>query len=312
MTGIAIACIGECMVELGALDFARGAARLGVAGDTLNTAVYLRRCLPRAAGEVSYLTALGDDPISERMVAVIAGHGLETGMIARRKGALPGIYAIELAPDGERSFHYWRNAAAARDMFGAGALDLQRLAEFSVIYLSGITLAILPPDHRAALIAALGRCKAAGATVVFDSNYRPRLWPDQATAQAAMAAIWAVTSIALPSQDDEAALWGADDGQAILARIAGAGVAEIALKRGAAGPLLWAEGRCIAADYPGAPVVRDTTAAGDAFNAAYLAARLSGRDAAQAAMAGHALACQVIGQPGAIVDLPPGSFDRAP
>ena len=298
-----IACIGECMVELSELGFDKGRARLGVAGDTLNTAVYLQRSLPPGAGQVSYLTALGDDPLSDQMVAVIAAHGVDTALIARRAGALPGIYAIDLSPEGERSFHYWRNASAARGMFGAGGLALGTLDDFAVIYLSGITLAILPPDDRRALIARLAACKAQGARVVFDSNYRPRLWPDIATAQEAMAAIWAACSIALPSADDEAALWGSDDDAAIIARIAAAGVSEIALKRGARGPLLWRDGQMITKAYPPAKILRDTTAAGDAFNGAYLAARLAGHAPESAAMRGHDLACHVIGQPGAIIDI---------
>jgi len=55
--------------------------------------------------------------------------------------------------------------------------------------------------------------------------------------------------------------------------------------------------------------VVDTTAAGDSFGAAYIAARLAGHTAAQAAQAGHRLASVVIGHRGAIIPrsaMPPG------
>ena len=52
---------------------------------------------------------------------------------------------------------------------------------------------------------------------------------------------------------------------------------------------------------PQAPV--DSTAAGDAFNAAYLGARLADQPATEAARAGHALASWVIGAHGALVAL---------
>jgi 2-dehydro-3-deoxygluconokinase len=47
--------------------------------------------------------------------------------------------------------------------------------------------------------------------------------------------------------------------------------------------------------------VVDTTAAGDSFAAAYLAARLAGVDSTAAARAGHQLARTVVQHPGAII-----------
>jgi 2-dehydro-3-deoxygluconokinase len=47
--------------------------------------------------------------------------------------------------------------------------------------------------------------------------------------------------------------------------------------------------------------VVDTTAAGDSFAAAYLAARLAGAEPTAAARAGHRLAGAVVGHPGAII-----------
>ncbi|NKX45697.1 sugar kinase [Roseicyclus persicicus] len=310
MAGPRVACIGECMIELSDLGAPDGRVRMGVAGDTLNTAVYLSR-LMGGGGQVAYLTALGDDRLSDGMIAFMRDEGIDTAGIARLPGRRPGLYAIDLAPDGERSFHYWRSEAAARAMLGPGGIDLGALAGRELVYLSGITLAILPPADRAALIDRLGALRAGGLRVAFDSNYRPRLWPDAATARAAMAAMWAATDIALPSLDDEAALWGGDAGE-VLARLAGAGVGEIALKRGADGPLLHPRAGAPGAAYPPVPEVRDTTAAGDAFNAGYLATRLAGGDPDAAARRGHALACHVIGLPGAIVPLGPGWTGAAP
>ena len=83
-----IASIGECMVELSALggdDF-----HLAFGGDTLNTAVYLARC---GIG-VDYVTALGDDHLSARMIASWRVEGVGIDHVLRLPGRLPGLYMI--------------------------------------------------------------------------------------------------------------------------------------------------------------------------------------------------------------------------
>lgn len=299
-----IASIGECMIELSDLDAPDGRVALGVAGDTLNTAVYLARALPAGLARVSYVTALGEDRFSDRILDFIASEGLETGLIARRADRVPGLYAIETDASGERRFRYWRAQSAARTMFAEGAVPMTALAGFDLLYLSGITLAILPPGDRDALLAQLSALKADGARIVFDSNYRPHLWPDADTARKAMETAWSACTLALPSLDDECALWGDAGAEEALARIAASGVPEIALKRGAEGPALWCDGPAPTPDCPPATNVVDTTAAGDSFNAGYLAARLQGHSPVHAAEAGHALASRVIAQTGAIVATP--------
>lgn len=296
-----IGCLGEAMVELSDLDAAGGRIGFGVAGDVLNTAIYLKRELGEAA-EVSFLTALGDDAFSDRMMAAMREEGLDTSGIARLPGRLPGIYAIATDRRGERSFAYWRSESAARSMLTDGALDLAALAGFDLLVLSGITLAILPPDDRERLIEECARLRSAGLTVAFDSNYRPRLWGSEAEARAAFARMWAATTIALPSRDDEDRLHPGEEVAGLFARLAGAGVREVALKDGPAGPHLWVRDRALPrGSYPPAPRVVDTTAAGDSFDAGYLAARLRGRGVEEAAQQAHALAGRVIGVRGAIL-----------
>jgi 2-dehydro-3-deoxygluconokinase len=288
------------MVELTLPREAGDAGRIGFAGDTLNVAVYLKRAAGQGTG-VAYVTALGTDPLSERMLGFFADEGIDTTLIERRDDRVPGLYAISLDARGERSFTYWRDSSAARTLFAAPAeVTPDRLAGFDLIYLSGITLAILSDEGRAALAGFLPGYRARGGRVAFDSNYRPRLWPDAAAARDAIGALWALTDIGLPSLDDEMALWGDAGAQAVLARLRAAGVVRGALKRGADGPLpIGPAGP--APDFPPAARVVDTTAAGDSFNGAYLASLLAGAGEAECLAAGHALATKVIGYPGAIV-----------
>lgn len=290
--------IGECMVELAPTG--DGTFRMGFAGDTMNTAWYLRRRLS-PDWEVDYLTAVGADAISDRMVAFLSGAGIGTDHVARRVDRTVGLYLIELT-GGERSFAYWRGESAARTLAADGmalaaALDGARLA-----YLSGITLAILPDGDRARLLDALATFRAAGGTVAFDPNLRPRLWPSGEAMCAAVMQAAGVADIALPSFDDEAQWFGDADPAATAARYAGAGVATVVVKNGAGPILCRADGAEVWADPVPVPKVIDSTAAGDSFNAGYLAARLAGNAQSEAVAAGANLAARVIGGRGALVE----------
>lgn len=297
MAGVRIACIGECMIELNQIELARGAARLGFGGDTLNTAVYLARL----GCNVSYITNLGTDEFSTQMLHRFAAEGVNCSLIGRHDARLPGLYAIETDPCGERSFRYWRENSAARTLFSGVGANLADLKTFDVIYLSGITLAILPPEVRMALIAAATELKDAAKWVVFDTNHRPRLWPDDATARASFDAMWAATTLALPSFDDEERLYPGLSPSQVIDRISGLGPEEVVLKNGARGPMIRFDGASVQTAMAEAERVADTSGAGDSFNAGYLAARLAGAQPLQAAVAGHRLASAVIAHHGAVI-----------
>lgn len=282
-----VACIGEAMIEL---SLNGEDAQVGVAGDTLNTAIYLHRAAP--ALQVDYLTCLGDDPFSARVKSFIAAQGIGTAPIRTIPGASPGLYAITTAPDGERSFTYWRETAAARQLFSDH--DFRSLDAYDAIYVSGISMAILPQNVRLAFIAFLDKSPL---KVIYDSNYRPRLWENTTTARSITAAMWARADIALPSIDDEGALFDETDAE-VTARFA-AHPGQGALKRGSEGPV--SIGEPVIQRYLSAPRVIDTTAAGDSFNGGYLAAVFTGASQAEALMAGHTLAAKVVQHRGAII-----------
>ena len=230
-------------------------------------------------------------------------HGVGTKAVARHPTRMPGLYAIETDAKGERSFSYWRSMSAARTLFADDGRDpTDVLAAYDLVLLTGISLAILGQDQRARLFTALDEYRASGGLVAFDSNYRPHLWNDAPLARTETEAMWRRTDIALPSVDDEIALFGDFDEDAVLARLKSFGVAAGALKCGADGPLDLGPGGKRAKVSPATKVV-DTTAAGDSFNAGYLAALARGDTPEQAMIAGHNLALKVIAKPGAIVDL---------
>jgi len=294
-----IACVGEAMVEL-SRDSSQMTARLGFAGDTLNTAIYLRRLLPESH-YISYITALGTDAFSDQMSDYIRHEGLATDGISRKNDRTVGLYAINTDENGERSFTYWRENSAARTLFqSSGVADFSNLQGFDVIYTSAITLAILPPDIRIAFLDWIEQFRANGGRFAFDSNYRPTLWDSRDAAQSTTARAWGLTDFALPSIDDEMALFGDETEAAAFSRLNGYGIPVGALKQGSRGPV--AIGHPVADQtYPSAPSIIDTTAAGDSFNAGFLAGILQGHTLEAALQSGHTCASRVIGHRGAII-----------
>ena len=285
-----IACIGEAMIEF---SIGNNAPQMGFAGDTLNTAIYLRRNLPRPH-EVSFVTVLGRDEYSDQMINFIADEGVGTSDIPRHPSHLPGLYTISTADDGERSFHYWRENSAARTLFATG-FDV--LKKFDVIYFTGITLAILPADVRERFLGWLRDC---GKTLAFDSQYRPILWGDKMAAQQAIKSAWQLCDIAFPSSDDETALFSDPSEADIIKRLNLWGVTQGALKRGSSGPRSLLNGQGTHVIYKPATKVVDTTSAGDGFNGAFLASFLQHADTEMALTAGHNCAVEVIAHHGAI------------
>jgi 2-dehydro-3-deoxygluconokinase len=300
-----IACIGEVMIEL-ALTSGSQDAHVGVAGDTFNTAVYLKR----TGGEhldVAYITVLGTDSFSDQIIHSINSEHIDTHLIPRSSQRVPGLYAISTDERGERSFTYWREQSAARLMFDDSTGPLFNVLDaFDVLYYSAITLAILPPAVRKSFLAYLAEFRALpGRRVAFDSNYRPRLWHSQDEARHYVSSSWQHCDIALPSLDDEMALFGDADETAVMHRLRTCGVITGAIKRGAQGPLDLQSPATTPA-FESVNLVVDSTAAGDSFNGAYLACLLDGGNPVQAMQAGHDCASHVVQHRGAIVEKHPG------
>ncbi|MEE4307996.1 sugar kinase [Pseudomonas alliivorans] len=294
-----VALIGECMIEL--QQHADGSLHQSFGGDTLNTAVYLARLL--GSGQVDYVTALGDDSFSDAMCKVWSEEGIGLGKVQRLPGRLPGLYCIQTDASGERRFLYWRNEAAVRDCFMTPAAEpiLAALTSYDVLYFSGITLAVLGAEGRSRLLAMLAKARSRGAKVAFDNNYRPRLWASVEHAREAYLACLPYVDLALLTEDDEQALYGYTDTEQLLTAYRQRGIDEIVIKRGAQSCVVETDGKRFEIPTQKVERVVDTTAAGDSFSAAYLAARLKGEHPQQAAEAGHRLAGIVIQHPGALV-----------
>ena len=301
MTHIAV--IGEVMIELSPMpslsDPAHEIKALSFAGDTYNTAIYLARL----GTPVDYATILGDDSYSDQIIERMRCESLGSRMTHRLTNRVPGLYLIRNSSDGEREFLYWRDQAPAKELFSDPQISEQlytQLRSCEVIYLSGITLAIIAPEARDRLLHYIKALKAGGATIAFDGNYRPKLWRSQAEAQTVIAAMMRYVDIALMTLDDERLLWGEasiDKCQRRYTR-----VPELIFKRGTESTVLICNGHRETVPVPEVKTVVDTTGAGDTFNAGYLSARFTGKTPLQAAELGTCCAQIVIQHQGGVID----------
>lgn len=310
--------VGECMIELTGTspDSIFGAANLGFAGDTLNGATYMSRTsrlLATSDTDVSFITALGTDPYSEAMIDAWHKDDINTSLVRRIDGALPGIYAIQTDETGERSFSYWRNNAAAKQMLQGGhdAVLRDALTGFDCLYLSGITLAILSDADRNILIDIAANFAKQGGKVCFDTNHRPRLWADQDAAMANYLAIAPYCHTVLPTFDDDSALFGDATPSATAKRWHSLGADEVVVKCGGE-PTFYSikDGETGTVTPPKVIDIVDTTSAGDSFNGSYLAARNAGRDVPAAIAVAQKVAGRVISRRGALVDISDIKLDQ--
>jgi 2-dehydro-3-deoxygluconokinase len=291
-------CIGEVVIEL-----ARGADGTfapSCGGDTFNTTIYLAR----AGIDVGFATALGDDPYSDGAVALAVAEGVSTGLMLRIPGRLPALCLIEPGAAGPPVARRWGEGAPARELFELP--DWMRIAEGLItarlIYFSGITLSLYSNNGLGRLFAVLEAARQQGAKVAFDGNFRPRGWKGdlQRTRAVFLEALKRV-DIALPAFDDEAVLWGDPSPETTVARLQAFGIGEIAVKNGPNSALVANGPAQEFVPVPEVLVPVDSTAAGDGFNAGYLAARLAGSGPVEAAGAAHRLAGSVISHRGALL-----------
>ncbi|WP_220718216.1 sugar kinase [Agarivorans litoreus] len=298
MTELKVAFIGECMVELQQQEHG---LRQSFGGDTLNTAVYFSRISQNA--KASYVTALGRDALSEQMIATWHADNIDTHLVQRLEDKLPGIYMVQVDETGERSFLYWRNDSAAKFWLErASDALIEELTNYDVIYLSGISIAVLPEASQEKLFQVLAQCKNNGAKVVFDNNFRPALWQSKQQAIDAYAKVLACTHTAMLTFDDEQEIYDDAHIEQCIERTLALGVSELVIKRGSKDCLIVTEDGAISVPATKVAKVVDTNAAGDSFAAGYLVARLHGANTEQAALTGHKVAGTVIQHKGAVID----------
>jgi 2-dehydro-3-deoxygluconokinase len=297
--------MGECMAEL--LQLEANLLQQAFAGDVVNTAVYMKRAYPDV--DAGVLTAVGQDALSNKMLDFFRQQHLNTQLVCKSATRIPGLYWINTDAVGERSFTYWRENSAARELMSL--LDAEKIAALSQadwFFFSGISLAVITPADREKFWLLLNELRSAGVKVAFDPNYRARLWASKVEAQECFAKAFSACDLLLPGIDDFAQLYGLSSISEIKHFLTDFDIAETVIKNGP-------EQVCVLVNgseeiIPIVPVtnVVDTTSAGDSFNGVYLGARISGEAVTVAVHLAAKSAALVIQHRGAIIPL--AVFDK--
>lgn len=297
------ALIGECMIELQEVE--PGVTKQTFGGDTLNTAMYMARLSRYFPVKVDYVTALGVDTFSDRMVAFWESEGVGSDLVLRQEGESPGLYYIQLDEDGERHFSYWRSEAAAKKCFEYEKSEeiLARLGDYDAVYLSGISIAILTSKSRKRLYERLAQLAESNIKIYFDYNYRPHLWKTTAEGIEAYEAILPWCDTVFVGLDELVALHGVTTTEAGHKYLTDKGVRESVVRSGADFCSIQVGGQQFEVSPEKVTKVVDTTAAGDSFSGAYMLARNTGCGVEKSAKIAHRMAAYVIGHKGAVAPL---------
>ncbi len=290
--------IGECMVEL--RQTGQGGIARSFAGDSFNTAYYARLFAPPDL-RIAYVSAVGTDHLSSEMTQFMQRSGIDVSGMRRIEDLLPGLYMIHLQ-NGERTFSYWRSDSAARRLADDPEWLGDAVTGAGIIFMSGITLAVLPGRGRRNLIDVLRAARARGCTIAFDPNIRESLWENRATLCETISEAASVSNLLLPSFDDEQRHFGDADPHATVSRYRTLGADRVVVKNGGHGITL-ADGDSIRT-IPAVPVNRlvDSTSAGDSFNGAFLSRLQAGDTIDAAARLAARAAAIVIQHHGALVE----------
>jgi 2-dehydro-3-deoxygluconokinase len=290
---------GECMLE----NHSDGDIHFG--GDTLNTALYLARTTVLERLTISYATAVGTDNVSEKLVQYWQQEGINNQYISQFDDKSVGSYSIQTDNKGERTFIYDRLNSAVRSYFKKDpaaftAALTNKTCDY--VYISGISLAILTDSDRDMLLNMLTAFKNKGGNIIFDNNYREKLWQNVDpifTYQQVMQ----LADLVFLTDEDEYALYGGNTVESILERTDQWQIPEVVIKQGANPCIIKHNNQINTVESMAIPASKiiDTCAAGDAFSAGYLAKRLMGESVIVAAKFAHQLAGEVIQHSGAII-----------
>jgi 2-dehydro-3-deoxygluconokinase len=291
-----IAALGEPLLELQPAD--DGGVRLAFVGDVANSMICLSRILGAGATQISLVTALGDSNYSAWLRQCLTREGIH--VIEPSIEGEPGIYGLPLDPASGSGFSYWRAQSAARAFLQSADLDRfeDLLGDVQLLLVTGITLALCSEASFEHLCRWVERNRG-GCRLVFDCNFRRRLWDSEAQARERIGTFERLAAVVATGGEDEKTLWGAANTAQIIERVSRM-PAEYLIRGGPEGCWVGSGRECEHVPTEPVTVVGDTAGAGDSHLAGYMAARISGYGRADAAAYANMAAAVIVSQRGSV------------
>ena len=289
-----ICSIGECMIELS--NVKDNFFKQSFAGDTANTAIYLSRL----GAKSSYISSVGKDDLSIKMLNFLKKENVQTNNIFQNKNKTLGLYLIQNNEKGERKFSYWRSNSAAKTLFeNVNSKKLfNQIFKHNAIYFSGITLSIYDQKSISKFYKILKLLKNNGTKICFDFNVRIKNWKSKKIAQQTMIKFSNIADIIFMTKEDINNL-GLKNHKTIINRYYKNKIIVFRLGNGEIN--VFNKGNFEEYKFYLVNKVKDTTACGDAFNACFLYNYFNGCETKDCVKLAHRLGKNVANFKGAII-----------
>ncbi|SFJ17578.1 sugar kinase [Thermoflavimicrobium dichotomicum] len=283
--------VGETMVmftpqTMGLLRYAKQFV-LSYAGAETNVAIGLSRLGHR----VGWISQVGQDEFGESLLSFVRGEGIDVSEVKKHPTAPTGLMFKEYLNKKELRIYYYRHQSAA-SMMNRQNINKDYISQAKFLHITGITPA-LSESCREMVFEAIQIAKHHGVKVVFDPNYRAKLW-DTDTAKPILLDIAAQSDIILPGLDEGTLLVEKDKPEEIADALLDLGAKLVVVKLGPRGAYYQsAEESGYVSGFPVDEVV-DPVGAGDAFAAGFLSGMLEGISIESAVQRANAVAAMVV------------------
>jgi fructokinase len=237
-------------------------------GAPANVAVGLARLGVRSG----FMGMVGDDGFGRFLAQTLSEAGVDVMPLRRTDRARTGLAFVSLRADGEREFLFYRSPSADM-LMTPDDVDEAAIRDARAFHFGSISLIAEPA--RSATLHAVEVARRHGRLVSYDPNLRLALWPDADAARAGMLAGLKEAEIVKIGAEELDFLTGDSDPLAAARRLWHDRLRLMAITRGGEGSH-W----MTVDDHGTVPGFRvtavDTTGAGDAFMAGFLAGILQG------------------------------------